>query len=272
MPAYLKRLQKMQYDALAALLSFAEENDIRVYLRGGSVLGAVKYHGFVPWDDDIDVAIPRDDYEKLIRVMPERLQDRYLFVAYQRTPHAHCYFPRVILDRKACREADLPMNNERGTVLIDVLPLDGMPRTKAERVIHVIHAYILRILASLWTLEVKETVSMHRRYDRFLNFLRFLGIHRLYRQDDIYRKMDRLYTKYPFGQTPYAGMIAASKREKEIVPYDWWGDGKQAIFGDLRVLVPSNSDAYLRRLFGKEYMHETPPPERRTKSHQRQPA
>ena len=270
MPSYLKQLQRTEYEALSALLAFARKNGIRVFLRGGSVLGAVKYRGFVPWDDDIDVAIPRHDYEKLIRIMPEKLQDQYLFVTYRRTKDAHCYFPRIILEKDACAEAGIPVNNERGAVLIDILPVDGMPKTKAGRALHIVRAYVYRVLASLWTLDVKETVSMHKKFDGILRVLRAIGIHRFYQQDDIYRKMDRLYARYPYGETAYAGMIAASKREKEIVPYAWWGDGAPARFIGLQVLVPADYDAYLKKLFGRDYMTRTPPPEKRTKSHHRQ--
>ena len=264
----LSKLQDIEYDALVHISNICKKNQLRFYLRGGSVLGAVKYQGFVPWDDDIDIALPREDYLELIRIMPENFGGCYQFVSYHKTERAHCYFPRVILDKKACMEMGLPQNNERGLSLIDILPLDGMPNGKFARGIHIYKAYVYRVLASLWTLDVKETVSMHDgKKQKLLKLFHALGVHKLYEQDSIYRHLDKMYAKYPFGKTMYSGMIASSKLKKEIVRSEWWGDGTIMRFNELCVKVPENYDAYLKQLFGENYAEFEPPVEKRTKSH-----
>ncbi len=262
----LKVLQDIEYEALVAIKKICDENGISFFLRGGSVLGAVKYGNFVPWDDDIDIAFPREDYMRLIKLMPTEFGENFRFVCYQNTENAHCYFPRILLSEKRRMELKLPTNNERGLVLIDVLPLDGMPDLTLQ--FHILKAYTYRVLASLWTMDVKETVSMHKRkQQKVLELLYKLKIHHLYKQDTIYKKMDKMYSKYPFGGTRKAGMIASSKLKKEIVPTEWWGNGKKVSFRDLDVLVPSNYDAYLKQLFGENYASYEPPVEDRKKSH-----
>ena len=266
----LQKVQKAETEALAVLKKICNENKIRFYLRGGSVLGAVKYRGFVPWDDDIDIALPRKDYEKLIQVMPEYFGegDRFRFVAYQKTKDAHCYFPRVLLNEDERKAEGFPKNNERGLVLIDVLPLDGMPGNPLSMKLHIAKAYFYRMLASLWTLDVKDTVSMHGgKKDKILRILHGLGIHRLYTQDSIYRRLDRMYGKYPFGKTRKAGTMASSKLQKEIMPTSWFGKGCRASFNGIPCRIPTAYDAYLKQLFGENYASTEPPVSERTKSH-----
>ena len=264
----LTEIQDEEYRALKYIAGICNENGLTFYLRGGSALGAVKYNDFIPWDDDIDIALPREDYLKLISLMPNEFDNDLLFVSYQKTGDAHCYFPRIVMNKTSQEKKGYPRNNERGLCLMDILPLDGMPNGKIKLFFHIMHAYVLRVLASLWTIDVSETVSMHgKKKDIILKILHFTRIHHLYKQNDIYAKLDKLYSKYPFLGTERSGMLSSDKIEKEIIPSSWWGYGTKSRFRDLEVLVPSNYDEYLKHLFGENYADYEPPDTERTKSH-----
>ncbi len=264
----IQEVQNEEYHALCIIADICKKNELQFFLRGGSALGAIKYHDFVPWDDDIDIALPRKDYNKLIEVMPFEFADNLLFVSYQNVKNAHCYFPRIVLKDSEREKKGLPKNNERGLVLIDVLPIDGMPDNRISLTIHIIKAYILRILASLWTIDAHDTVSMHgEKKDKLLKLLYSTKIHHLYKQDDIYRKLDKLYSRYPYLKTAYSGMLSSDKLKKEIMPSTWWGTGTKAKFRDLEADVPERYDLYLKRLFGDNYADYEPEENKRTKSH-----
>lgn len=68
----LEEIKKIEVELLIDLTKICEENKLRYYLTGGTLLGAVKYQGFIPWDDDIDLALPRKDFKKLIEILEER--------------------------------------------------------------------------------------------------------------------------------------------------------------------------------------------------------
>ena len=264
----LKILQECEKDALAVFYNYCKNNDISFFLRGGSVLGAIKYKDIVPWDDDIDVLIPRNDYDKLLKICDSNISDKYLFISYKNTKNAHCYFPRILLKENYRKQYNFPKNNERGLVLIDVLPLDGMPKNKLILKVHIFKAKLLRLLASIWTYEIKETVSMHSSSnDKIIGFLHKVKIHRLYKQDTIYQKMDKLYSKYVYGKTYNAGTMASSKMEKEIMEYSIWDKGTTKKFGDMEYLVPLKYDLYLKKLFGEDYMTREPSIKEKNKSH-----
>ena len=69
----LKRIQKIELDALKEFNKICKENNLMFFLRGGSVMGAVKYQGFIPWDDDVDIAVPREDYDQLPQIFENKI-------------------------------------------------------------------------------------------------------------------------------------------------------------------------------------------------------
>ncbi len=267
----LEFLQQLELEALAELKAYCDRHSIMFLLRGGSVMGAVKYRGFIPWDDDMDIAVPREGYEKLIRLSEkESFSEKFILESYHFNPDIHCYFPRVILREEYRIQYELPKNNTMGLVLIDVLPLDGAPAGGFALKWYFFKVYLYRILAALWTMDQKETVDMHTKKQRLvLNVLKNLQIHRLYTQKGIYTRLDRLYQKYDWKKSKMAGTITGSLREKEIMPVDIWGDGVLHTFGSHEFYIPSKYDTYLKRLYGEDYM-ETLPAEEKRKSHMTQ--
>ena len=150
-------LQNEEMSALQILIEFCKKNNLTYFLRGGSCLGAVKYSGMIPWDDDIDIALPRNDYEKLIELFPDHI-DNFKFKTFKRDSNFNCYFARIFLIEQRRLELDIPKNNTNGVVLIDVLPLDSLPDKKILLNYMIFKTYILRLLASVKTLDYKETV------------------------------------------------------------------------------------------------------------------
>ena len=264
-------LQQLELEALTELKAYCDKYDIMFFLRGGSVMGAVKYSGFIPWDDDMDIAVPREGYDRLIALSEkEPFSERFTLESYHFNPDTHCYFPRILLKEEYRKQYDLPKNNTMGLVLIDVLPLDGAPSGGVPLKWYFLKVYAYRVLAALWTMDQKETVNMHsRKQNALLKVLRGLQIRRLYTQEGIYKRLDRLYRKYNWKTSKMAGTITGSLREKEIMPASIWGEGVLHAFGAQEFFIPSEYDTYLKRLYGEDYM-ETLPSEEKRKSHMTQ--
>lgn len=263
-------IHELELQALKELKIFCDKNDIKFYLRGGSVMGAVKYSGFVPWDDDADIAIPRDQYNKLIELSKNQdWSDKFYIATYKSYDDLHCYFPRVLVKENVLNDYKLPTNNKMGLTIIDILPLDGAPNLFIFRIMYYLKVYFYRALAGVWTLDVKETVDMHDKKKRFLlKLLKLFRINKLYTQRHIYDKLDMIYSKNDYRKKRYIGTITGSLYLKEIFKNDVWGEGIEMKFEDTKFLVPQKYDFYLKKLYGKDYMTKTPSDkEKKDKNH-----
>lgn len=256
----LRKIQLLELEALTELRIFCKKHDMDFFLRGGSVMGAVKYKGFVPWDDDVDIAVPRQYYDKLIElVSKEEWSSKFYLVSYKSDPEIHCYFPRVLVKENVRKELGLPINNKLGLTVIDVLPLDGAPKTDISRNIYFLKTYMYRALAGVWTMDIKETVDMHDSKKKLiLKILKRFRINRLYSQVGIYEKLDKLYKKNSLEQSVYIGTITGSLYKKEIMDRKYWGNGVEMNFENQTFLVPELYDDYLKKLYGVNYMTYTP--------------
>ena len=92
----LKLLQKLELENLDVLIQICKKYKIRYYLIGGTLIGVLRHHGFIPWDDDIDVGIPRSDYNKFIKVASKELPNFMDIKTMTSDPNYKCYFTRLI--------------------------------------------------------------------------------------------------------------------------------------------------------------------------------
>ncbi|WP_137663707.1 LicD family protein [Enterococcus hulanensis] len=256
----LRELQLLELEALTELRNFCKKNGMDFFLRGGSVMGAVKYKGFVPWDDDADIAILRKDYMRLIELTSKiDWSEKFYILSYKSNPEIHCYFPRVLLKEDERKSRGFPKNNKLGLTVIDILPIDGTPNNVIKRYIYYFLTYLYRALAGVWTMDVEDTVNMHSSKKRMiLRFLKMTGISRLYTQVGMYNKLDKLYTKYSIEKSHYIGTITGSLYRKEILLKEFWGNGLEVKFENQKFLIPSHYDEYLKQLYGDNYLTYTP--------------
>ena len=131
----LTEVQQACLDILKDIHNFCQQNGIKYTLQGGTLLGAIRHKGFIPWDDDIDIAMPREDYDRFIRTYTSKkgykLFSRELapmrksvFLAFSRV----CEMQKTFVD---CRM--LPWTSEETGVWVDVFPLDGIEDSPAIR-------------------------------------------------------------------------------------------------------------------------------------------
>ncbi|SYW12243.1 LICD family protein [Oenococcus oeni] len=255
----LNNIQQIELQALQEILGIAKQQGWTVFLRGGSVMGAIKYQGFVPWDDDMDIALPRADYNALIKLLSSDWSQKFWMASYKKGDQIHTYFPRIMVKRETLKEQELPTNNDLGLTIIDILPLDGVPSTKIGRLWFALRVVILRALDAVWTLDAKKNVVNQKRWkDRVIKLLKFLRVNKFYTQNQIYDLLDKIYSKREVNQSAWIGTITGSLFAKELFPNKIWGEGRITKFEDIDVKVPYYFDTYLKQLYGNSYMLEEP--------------
>lgn len=251
----LNRLQALQLAMLKECLRLCEKHRLRYYLLGGSALGAVRHSGFIPWDDDIDIGMPRPDYDTFVAAAKTELRGG-LFLQTRETdplypqPYAKVRDPSTTFIESSV--AHLDMNHG---VYLDVFPLDGCAASTALQrweflIVTAYNGWIFRRLGI--TALAKASHRMMAACDSLVPL-------RLLRDG-----LDRRMKKRAYDRSAFVVNWSGAWGRREIVGKNVFGSGRIALFEGLSVSIPGDSDAYLRSLYG-DYM--TPPPIEKRKSH-----
>ncbi|MBO5987370.1 MAG: LicD family protein, partial [Lachnospiraceae bacterium] len=92
----LRKLQLTILELLKLFKEICEKHHLRYFMVGGTMLGAIRHQGFIPWDDDLDVGMPRPDYEKFIKIAKQELPAGFLFLNYKQDEKYKRYFSRIV--------------------------------------------------------------------------------------------------------------------------------------------------------------------------------
>ena len=142
----VKKLWAVELDILETFSAVCKKYNLRYYAAGGTLLGAVRHKGYIPWDDDIDVQMPEEDYYKLCELAEDEFSPPYFFQSWQSEQDARPYFSRLRrMDTLACTKEELENDPDRNKgVFIDVFALTGVPDNKAAYSIKMIRLKLLR--------------------------------------------------------------------------------------------------------------------------------
>lgn len=132
----IRKLQLYQLDAFKELHRICEKNDIEYYMIGGTLLGAVRHKGFIPWDIDLDVAMMREDYERFAECCSKDIDKRFFYQSYKTDKDYYCPHARIcinntrIVPRNKRKSEHLKFNKG---IYIDIFPLDKVPSQVKDR-------------------------------------------------------------------------------------------------------------------------------------------
>ena len=228
----LRALQMMEFEMLLEVDRICNKHNLRYYLIGGTALGAVRYGGFIPWDDDIDVAMPRHDYEQFLKICSQELPENYCLQTFKSQPHFPLPFAKVTRDDTTFIEASLQKLKIHHGIFVDVFPLDGVPRSV---VLRAVQDVLVKIAAHI-------PIGVSKR----LTFFRCFSIDWIISRASLDKSESWAYR---FGGP------------REIMDRNVWGNPKLIEFEGHSFPVPQRCDAYLANLYGN-YM-EPPPVEQR---------
>ena len=250
----LSEVQKIIWRIMNELKPIIEEGHYEYYMLGGTLLGAVRHKGFIPWDDDIDIGMPREDYERFISEISDKLPEHLELNTYwDNSPH-HYYFARIVDTRHELKRMGSKVErNEK--VWVDVFPLDGMPDNALVRRVHMLRLLYARVryhIATFDKVNIKRpSRPLSERIVIWLVMHSGIGTHSNPRK--WLDKIDRLLKKYSIRDTNWVCNFMGQYKFKEMFPKSWYGKGTLYDFEDSQLMGPDEYDKVLTQQYG-DYM------------------
>ena len=261
-PIDCREMQTAELKILDSFLDICEKHRLRYYLNAGTLLGAVRHQGFIPWDDDIDVCMPRPDYERFLETAAKELAGRLRLHWYgNQEKDEHLQYSCQIQDTGLPLVQKIAQQDKETYAWIDVFPLDGMPANPVKRKIHALRLLYLR--AKLQASMFDRNVNIHRKGRPLHERLAIRLITRLkwgFSGDtySLMEKLDASLKKYPADESRYWINFMGAYKTRETIPVSAYGPGAKLPFEGRDCSVPVNPDAVLSRLYG-DYMTPVKP-------------
>ena len=257
-------MRRLQLDMLDMLVDYCEKHGLTYYLSGGTLLGAVRHKGFIPWDDDIDVNMPRPDVDRLIELTGGVLND-HIEIASPLGPVPHATgFVRICDKRYIINSRSRDGKTSYYTNLfVDVFPIEGLPTNRKMVRLHYWLAsglIIMRLLA--YFKGVAGPMSFQKCMRYAMRPLAKLMGYRFWN-----RALLRVARLYKYDKCDYVGVVTSNFHTvEEYIEREGYGIPVKLEFEGKLYNAPANYDKYLTNLYG-DYMQPPPQAERGVHHH-----
>ncbi len=243
--------KQVQLDVLVEFANFCEENNLKYFLAFGSLIGAVRHKGFIPWDDDIDVWMPRPDYEKFIQIFREKNKNRKYDICIPGEKKSKHSFVKMYNNLSIKIESGVKYNNDYLGVDIDVWPLDALPYSYKE------YEKWFKKLRFQYLLFFARISSLN--YGSLIRRLKVLLLKSICgTKKQILAKTDKMHKRYTYENAKFVGtVICYFDSMKGVFEKEWFDDFVMLEFEGKKFRAPVEYHKVLTQQYG-DYM--TPPP------------
>lgn len=258
-PETLRKLQLKELDTLVYFKEFCDKNNLLFYLCGGCCIGSLRTGGFIPWDDDIDILMPRDDYEKLYKLWDNDKHERFKLLRTDEKIFTGNIFTTIVDTETTCVKANQAHLDIPFGIMMDIFPIDGCPKGKFKRTMQKLNAMI-------YSLFLAQIVPENHGGIMALGSKFLLSIVKSPKaREKKWRNAERRMSKYKISDCEYITELCEGVHSMQPeYPKEWFASAVYREFEGLQMPIPVGYDPYLKKAFG-DYM--TLPPEDKQKPH-----
>lgn len=240
-------LQDKMLDILKYFINFCDANGLQYWAGGGTCLGALRHQGFIPWDDDLDVFMPRPDYEKFYSLWNKtENNEKYKLCRTTREKNYHHRVMQIVdLTTTFINKRSVNEDIEHG-VYIDIIPMDAMANSKLGHIGQMKDSIIFSIYNVQTLPEFQGGKAMRLGTKLFLDAVK--NPEKRYKK---WKAAEKRMTRYSWDKARYAIELTTSFTSiNRPWPKEWFVGRRTEQFEDIKICVPSGAEAYMTAVYG----------------------
>ncbi len=262
----IEDVQKVQLEMLLELDRICRKNDIKYQLFSGTLLGAIRHKGFIPWDDDIDVCMLRKDYEKFIECCKTDLKSDYFLQYYKSDKKSILQFAKLRKNNTIFTNATYQDSGMHNGIYIDIFPMDNV---KPDTLMGKLQPKLFNLLYIISCSRIKKR-ALHAKFfpNRCIRLI-FYYILKIVPKSVLDMMMQKILCMYAKEDTKYVNHLTNGASKERLAKFirerETFYNTELAEFEGYKFPVPSNYHDVLTRHYG-DYM-KLPPEDQRYPHH-----
>jgi lipopolysaccharide cholinephosphotransferase len=251
----LRQIHDIEIILLNEVERICNKHNIRYFAIGGTALGAVRHHGFIPWDDDLDIGMLREDYNKFLRVCENELSPGFFLQTHKTEPMSPFYFSKLRLDGTKFVEKYVRKLKIHQGIFLDIFPYDNIPDNRWAEIIQRLKVdFLSQFVIARRVQGTSVELAPFKKVFAFIYRCVFRAASFLMNMDKVISLIDRESTKYNNMQTQYVSYVRLPFLKMKS---EWIDSFVYYQFENTQIPCPQGVNLYLRNHFGN-YMQMPP--------------